>query len=296
MAREQIVNNAITTLSGAINGSVTSIPVSDASAFPSVGDFVIIVDREIIQVTSVTGDTFTCVRGYEGSDATPHSDGAIVAHILTAGSLLRHLQNSVPLFGESDAPLANTLVDKAGGILTASSFAAINQGGSTLVDYGNGGVSLYVPPSGSPSLRVWKKAAPVVPASPSALIVSVRGVVSADAGCFGIAYRESDTGKLFVLAFRHTGVRVQKWTDPTTFLGDVGELFGGTGNFIWLKVANDGTNLKAYVSPDGFNWIEIHSEAWAGWMSDEGPDELCLAGNDSESMGIYASYSTWIEE
>lgn len=296
MAREQIVNNAISYLSGAITGADTSIPISDASAFPSVGDFVIIIDSEIIQVTSVSGDTLTCVRGYEGTSNVPHDDGSVVAHILTAGSLLRHLQNNVPLFGESNTPLLNTLVDKTGSILTASDFTAVNQGASTLTDYGSGGVALYVPAAPANNVRVWKKDAPVVPASPSSLIVAVQGVIPASAGMAGIGYRESDTGKLFLLVYRPIGTTAQKWTSPTVFVAHVGENYGGCASPVWLKVANDGTNLKAYISPDGINWIETHSEAWAGWMTGEGPDELCIVGNDTEDAGSYASYSTWLEE
>jgi hypothetical protein len=87
MARETYTNAAATTLNGAINNSTTSVVVADASTFPSGGNFRIIVDNEIMKVTSRSSNTLTVVRAQEGTAAASHSSGVPVNHIMTAGFL-----------------------------------------------------------------------------------------------------------------------------------------------------------------------------------------------------------------
>jgi hypothetical protein len=87
MAVEQFANNASSTLNGAINSSVTSLVVTSATGFPTVGNFRLLIDSEIMLVTAVSGTTFTVTRGIEGTAAASHSNGATVTAILTAGSL-----------------------------------------------------------------------------------------------------------------------------------------------------------------------------------------------------------------
>ncbi len=83
-----------TTLSSAINNSVTSISVVDGSTFPSgANPFVIVIDRgssseEKILVSSRAANTFTISnRGYDGSTANTHSSGAFVDHVLDAAAI-----------------------------------------------------------------------------------------------------------------------------------------------------------------------------------------------------------------
>ena len=60
-------NNVGTTLSSDITDSQTTIPLTDASAFPSNG-FVSIKDAEIIHYTSIAGNTLQgCTRGADGT-------------------------------------------------------------------------------------------------------------------------------------------------------------------------------------------------------------------------------------
>lgn len=88
---EQFSNSARTTLNGAINNSQTTLVVADASAFPSVPQFRIRIDNEIMKVTGVSGTTFTVVRAAEAVAGTTlaatHADGALVQGILTAGAM-----------------------------------------------------------------------------------------------------------------------------------------------------------------------------------------------------------------
>ena len=84
---EQYANAAASTLNGALSSGATTLTVSSATDFPSVGQFRVIVDNERMIVTAVNGAVFTVSRGQDGTSAAAHADGAVVTHCLTAESL-----------------------------------------------------------------------------------------------------------------------------------------------------------------------------------------------------------------
>lgn len=94
MARALITNNASTTLSAAITStSATTFTVSSTSGFPnpSAGQYFYctLLDSaavpEIVKVTNVSGNTFTCVRGQDGTVARTFLITATVKINVTAG-------------------------------------------------------------------------------------------------------------------------------------------------------------------------------------------------------------------
>lgn len=101
MALEKLANNAITTLNGGINNSTTSVVVTSAADFPTSGNFHVIVEDEIMLVTSVSGSTFTVVRAQESTSAASHSSGVDIALILTAESIL----NLIKQYSKSPYPV-----------------------------------------------------------------------------------------------------------------------------------------------------------------------------------------------
>ena len=91
---ETFANQAVTTLSAAITTTTTtSCSVIDATAFPTTGNFRIRIDGEILIVTGVEGNTFTIMRGAEGTLAATHASGASVIHLLTKGGLEARVAN-----------------------------------------------------------------------------------------------------------------------------------------------------------------------------------------------------------
>jgi hypothetical protein len=69
------------TLNGAINSSVTTLTLADASQFPSSGTNFVIIGSEEISYTGVSGNTLTgLTRGVAGTTAASHSDGATVTN------------------------------------------------------------------------------------------------------------------------------------------------------------------------------------------------------------------------
>jgi hypothetical protein len=105
MATILFANNAASTLSANITSSATTLSVANAASFPnpSAGQYFLItmipassgIPGEIMQVTGVSGTTFTVVRGQEGTTATAYSAGDAVVNQLTSGSLNNFIQTGV---------------------------------------------------------------------------------------------------------------------------------------------------------------------------------------------------------
>lgn len=77
-------NFAQTTLvSPIITTGGTAIYVNSSSSFPAV-PFIVAIDTEAMLVTTVAGTTWTVERGYEGSTAATHANGATIYHNLSA--------------------------------------------------------------------------------------------------------------------------------------------------------------------------------------------------------------------
>lgn len=84
---EQFANTPNTQLSGAINNSVTSITVVSSVGFPATGNFRILLDAEIMLVTSISGTTWTVTRGDGGTTATSHGNGTQIYGVVTKEAL-----------------------------------------------------------------------------------------------------------------------------------------------------------------------------------------------------------------
>jgi hypothetical protein len=89
MATEKFANTAVTTLSSGIGVGDNSVTVVSASRFPTLPQFRILIENELMLVTSVAGNTFQVLRGQEGTAITSHGGGSTVTHILTAGALAK---------------------------------------------------------------------------------------------------------------------------------------------------------------------------------------------------------------
>lgn len=81
----EAANNAASTLSGAIDDSVTTITVASTGSFAASG--VIAIENELISYTAKTATDFTgCTRGFEGTAAASHLDTTAVEQLITARS------------------------------------------------------------------------------------------------------------------------------------------------------------------------------------------------------------------
>ncbi len=126
MATEQFSNAPQTTLAVAMNSIVTTMTVAGATGFPTVPQFRIVVDQEIMLVTAVAGATWTVTRApvsaQEGTLAAAHAVGATVSHILTAGGLssVSNLINGLAVSGGTGATLTAAGQLAVGGLTVSS--------------------------------------------------------------------------------------------------------------------------------------------------------------------------------
>ena len=97
MTTEQFANNAQSTLAADITAISASLVVAVPSLFSTSPQFRIRIDSELMLVTAVSGATFTVTRGIEGTTAAPHSNGATVTQIVTAGAIAKLFQPNATL-------------------------------------------------------------------------------------------------------------------------------------------------------------------------------------------------------
>jgi len=66
-------------------------------------------------------------------------------------------------------------------------------------------------------------------------------------------------------------------------------------NGIWMKWVNDATNIQAFTSADGLNWLELASaQAKASWLSTNGPDRIGFYHSNHQTDGEQFHLNAWI--
>lgn len=127
MPRRYYSSTAVrTTLSGAINSSVTSISVASVSGFPGSFPYTLIIDQdqvteEIVTVTAASGTTLTVTRGADGTSAVAHDAGAAVNHGVSARDFDEpnaHVNDTTT--DVHPQYVRNSLVDAKGDLITAT--------------------------------------------------------------------------------------------------------------------------------------------------------------------------------
>lgn len=86
---EQFANTptAVTNNGSTLSSTATSCTVTSQVNIPSSGNFRVLFDSEIVEVTAVSGNTWTISRGNGGTTAATHADGITVYGIVTAEAL-----------------------------------------------------------------------------------------------------------------------------------------------------------------------------------------------------------------
>jgi hypothetical protein len=290
--REQHKNRSSTTLNGAINNSVTSITVADGSVFPSVGNFRLICESEIMICTARSGNSLTVVRGQDGSSAASHSDGTTISMIYSQQGMSRLLQDSDGLFGYSGRPPMLGIYDDDGStILDSADFTWVNQGGATVTDRG-GTMLMKVPIDAGFNVRALER---TTPSTPYTYITAFRVICLGDSDCapsIVAGFRETSSGKLMIFRFLSQpffspGDRVAatRASSPTAHFTSLSVAnVNCVGDYLWVKVENNGTNIKFYISPDGVEWLLYFSESKTAYFS-AGPDRVLWGGVNNANTG-----------
>jgi hypothetical protein len=292
--REQHQNLSSTTLNGAINNSVTTVTVTTGSAFPSAGNYRVMVDDEIMIVTARSTNDLTVVRGQDGTSAASHADLATIALVYSQQSLSRLFTDNDPSFGYSGTLMQGQLFNDDGKtLLTLSDFTWQNQGGASASD-DNGTIFLNCPTDASFNARVLERTAPSTPYTYIAAFSTLCPLVDSDAKPgFGFGFRETSSSKLMVCTLRMESffdneflICMQRFSSTTSLFttNDGSRRTQIVSDLIWIKMENNGTNLKWYIGPDGVNWMLYFSESKTAWFS-SGPDRLVWFGLNNGNSG-----------
>jgi hypothetical protein len=276
----------------------TSMNVTSATGFPSGPSFRIRIGDEILLVTAGGSGTtvWTVSRGQEGTTAVSHPAGAYVYHILTAGALAALLaaagggggggtvestyatRPAAGTAGRLFLPTDDTGIERDTGS-TWNRYGPIfpitklNHGDYTQIDSSDGSNRLYEfrgniyyygGTSGDTDL-IKLRAKSQTLSAPWSVILGM--VPFYDSGAnkqeFGVAVRDSATGKFITLGLRNDlGVpklSVSYWDNLTTrAAGDPGVTKEVLSNFpIWLRINHNFSARRYWYSYDGIFWTLI---------------------------------------
>jgi hypothetical protein len=126
---EQFANHSGTTLTAAISSTTRPVTftVASSAGLPSSGNFRVLIDSEILLVTTISGTSLTG-SNTEGTTAATHANGAPVNHILTAGALLQ-LETDVLTNAQANANVFSNSNTFNGGVTLG---AGLNLNGQTV--------------------------------------------------------------------------------------------------------------------------------------------------------------------
>lgn len=299
MASEKFANLAETTLASGYTSGTTTLSVTSAAGFPTVGVFRVRLGnagKTIWRVDSVSGTTFTGAA--EANDANANS-GETVKIVASKAVAERFTQS--PESGEARLISGAAAVDFFGPIhkltpLDQSGWAWVNQGGFS-VTQANGIVYLAGPASGAGNnVKLRTVAAPSTPYTITAAIIPL---TSGTFSLAGIALRNAASGRFIHINARHDrGVVVTKQNTATSFNSDPvtrTNAHGGGGTLLFLRMADDGTNVIFSYSVDGVNFTQLFSEARTTFINT--PDEVGItAGYEGTAVGgAGSSVLSWVQ-
>lgn len=153
-----------------------------------------------------------------------------------------------------------------------ASFSWFNQGTATL-DTTRGAMTVVIP-SGTTNLRGQIKTAPATTYNIEMLFLLRLMGTNYPHG--GFCWQQSSDGKIvsidIVIDSNVPKLQSNKWTNASTFNSGYGNIIDSmAGQFVWIKVRDDGVNRKAYTSSDGQNWIEVISQGHSDFLT---PDRV----------------------
>lgn len=172
----------------------------------------------------------------------------------------------------------------------------VNQGSATATDE-YGAIAIYDPAAANTNAnyRILKKAAPTAPYTvTAAFLVSffIKEYMN-----FAIGFREASSGKLDMTQFLfNTGtttyphLRRLTASSATTDVAESGTIgFMGQNDIVFLRLEDDNTNKKGYVSMDGRNFTLL----WSVTRTDDfTPDEVLVSWSSRNTT--YALNGYWL--
>ena len=298
---ERFSNQAVTTLSAAITtATATSCTVTDATRFPTAGNFRTKIDGEILIVTGVAGSTLTITRGAEGTTAATHASGASVIHLLTKGSMEARVANrfisdlyankpAAGVKGRLFLPTDGLFLEYDDGATwhqygpyrrlkapPQTGWIWVNQGNAT-VTYTGSTLVLEEPDlgTGNPQIRALVRPLSVPGATTITAAFTWNGIAS-DTPCMGFCAR--DVGGTSDGHFAGWGVRIpgnstgwwlhyKYYSSPTT-IENTPTIDGRNlwpQRLFWVRQELAGTYKRFWWSADGVNWTKWLEDSYSNY-------------------------------
>lgn len=225
------------------------------------------------------------------------------AQTLTAGSGIVVTNNPGSIaISATDSTTASGLYRQ---LMTATPTAAstglgnwINQGASTATDTAVG-FTIDSPSTGTTvNIAGRFKPAPTAPYTITALVAATRN--SSSFGAVGLGWLDG-TGRLQLMAYSiNNGTSpyflVQRWNSPTSFNGtNFSSASNAFAQPIWLRLADDGTNISFSFSHDGTNFLTLYSVAKAsGFLGATGYSNVIFF-NDARGGRSVGTIMSWTQ-
>jgi hypothetical protein len=173
----------------------------------------------------------------------------------------------------------------------------LNQAGSTASDSA-AGLSINAPtsPLSGGSATGLFKLAPAAPYTITALIAATRNSSSFNA--VGLGWYDG-SNKLHALGYVLNGggvpfFQIQRWNSPTSFAStELSSALNGFSQPIWLRIADDGTNISFSFSQDGANFLNLETVAKStGFLGAAGYSNIVFFTNPLASQ-TFATLMSW---
>ncbi len=280
---EQFVNDATTTLSSAANTSTTSLSVTSGTVFPSVGNFRVKVDDEIMLCTARSSNTLTVIRGQEGTAAASHTNTTSISSVLTAAALTTTGHDST-LGWRAGLPMGKIVQDDGITAIPAASWTAINSGHTNFFSDEDGCIVAQLDSSSGNNWRSWTPTSYTLPSTPYEYVArwdKLHPIFNGPNMALGLGLRESATSKHgFAVYYESTSqpeghVSAMEDASDTNFAGNGSSQFVLADNGVWLKIKNDGTNIIYSFSIDGKYFSTSRSVAKTSIFT-TAPDQICV--------------------
>jgi len=168
----------------------------------------------------------------------------------------------------------------------------LNQPASSTVEDNEAGITVFQPAgAGTHNKALIQKTAPGTPYSISAL-VSIDSVLNTDFSVLDFGWSDGTNILVFEMQISATQQTFLVYQFTSFTEGGATQRYTTTlpGRMWWIKLLDDGTNLKLYQSTSGKKWTQMYSQARTSFLTS--PSKI-IFGADAYNQDTYATIHSW---
>jgi hypothetical protein len=176
---------------------------------------------------------------------------------------------------------------------TLSQFTWVNQG---IVTGADSSVGIYVTSANNTSNNAIAMLTQTPPATPYTYTALVSSASRSGVGTGGIALYDGTKVEFLDIYYDQSALimrcNVDQYTNVTTFSAGATSQQIIPTNLLWLRVTNDGANLKFLYGTDGVNFNQIYSEAVGSFIT---PTKVAFAVNAYNVSFLAFTLMSWLQ-